>query len=81
MNRNYLLRLLQVIIRLYQRTFSPDHGWARMFFPAGVCRYEPTCSEYAYEAIGRYGWRGVFLAGKRIARCHPGAAGGLDSVP
>lgn len=67
-------------LRLYQRTLSPDHGWLRGFAPAGVCRYEPTCSQYMYEAVERYGWYGVWLGVRRIGRCHPWARGGLDPV-
>jgi putative membrane protein insertion efficiency factor len=62
------------LIRLYQRFLSPIVG------PA--CRFEPTCSRYAYEAIERHGvGRGVWLAAKRLARCRPGGATGYDPVP
>ncbi len=65
------------LIRLYQRTLSPDHGiWRR---PG--CIYRPTCSEYTYDAIKKYGvLRGSILGGKRILRCHPWAKGGYDPV-
>lgn len=63
-----------VLIRFYQIVLSPLKG--------PRCRFLPTCSQYAYEAIERYGiWRGLFLGGKRLLRCHPFHAGGYDPVP
>jgi uncharacterized protein len=62
------------IIHVYQLFISP-------LFPAS-CRYTPTCSAYAVEAIERYGVvRGSWLAARRIARCHPFRPGGHDPVP
>jgi len=61
-------------IRLYQLALSPWLG--------GRCRYEPTCSRYATEAIERFGVRrGVWLAVKRLGRCHPWGRSGYDPVP
>lgn len=69
------------MIRLYQKTLSPDHGWfAGLTFHG--CRYYPTCSDYTYTAIERYGIiRGAYLGSKRIFRCTPFSAGGHDPVP
>jgi len=62
------------LITLYQKLLSP-------LFP-NTCRFYPSCSEYAKQAIQKYGlWRGGWLAIKRISRCHPGNPGGLDPVP
>ena len=56
--------LLLKLIKFYQTAISP-------FFPAR-CRYVPTCSQYAVEAITKYGpWKGGWLAFKRFMRCHP----------
>jgi hypothetical protein len=61
-------------IRLYQR-------WAPPALRGG-CRFVPTCSEYARQSLERHGlWRGMALAARRIARCHPLGASGLDPVP
>ena len=60
-------------IRFYQRAISPH-------FPPS-CRYSPTCSMYAYEAVDKYGpAKGSLMAIKRILRCHPFHAGGYDPV-
>ncbi|MBP9827235.1 membrane protein insertion efficiency factor YidD [Candidatus Saccharibacteria bacterium] len=74
--------LLITLIKIYQRTLSPDHGLLKVFYPYGCCRFHPTCSQYAIEAIDRHGAaRGSWLALKRLVRCHPWAAGGIDPVP
>lgn len=65
--------LVLSLLRGYKRWFSP------LLPPA--CRFHPTCSEYALQAVERYGvGRGSWLALKRIARCHPFHPGGLDPV-
>ncbi len=68
-----LRRLLIAPIRFYQRFISP------MTPPS--CRYTPTCSHYAIEAIDLWGIRGVWMAIRRIGRCHPYHPGGYDPVP
>jgi len=66
--------LVLSLIKLYQKTFS------RALSP--TCRFVPSCSQYAYEAIERYGLlKGGWLALKRIGRCHPLNPGGYDPVP
>ena len=75
-------RVLQGLIRVYQKTLSPDHGLLRVFYPYGCCRYHPTCSQYAHEALEKHGaLKGSALAARRVGRCHPWAAGGFDPVP
>jgi uncharacterized protein len=67
-------RIPIVLIRGYQRLISP-------LFPPS-CRFTPTCSQYAIEAIDRFGTvKGGYLATKRILRCHPFHPGGYDPVP
>lgn len=67
-------RLLQALIRAYQLTLSP--------FLGSHCRFTPSCSRYAAEAIEKHGAaRGSWLALRRIFRCHPFCQGGFDPVP
>ena len=67
-------RLLLLLIKAYRYGISPLLG------PS--CRFFPTCSEYAVQAIEKYGaGRGGWLALKRIARCHPWHPGGYDPIP
>jgi len=67
-------KILQGLIRLYQRTLSPLLG--------PRCRFYPSCSQYLFEAVAIHGfWYGLWLGARRLARCHPLHPGGLDPVP
>jgi putative membrane protein insertion efficiency factor len=65
---------IRALIRAYQMTLSP--------FIGNQCRFHPSCSNYALEAVDRFGaLKGCWLAAKRLGRCHPFHAGGFDPVP
>ena len=67
-------KLLILLVRAYRLLLSPWLGQH--------CRFHPTCSVYAETAIERHGaWRGSWLALRRLGRCHPWHAGGVDPVP
>lgn len=67
-------KILIALILFYKKNISPYKGGA-------VCRYIPTCSEYALQAVEKYGaLKGSFLAIKRILRCHPFHKGGYDPL-
>lgn len=69
-----MAQALIFLIRVYQRLLSPLLG--------PRCRFHPSCSQYAAEAIERFGpWRGGLLALRRLSRCHPLHPGGIDPVP
>jgi len=74
-----LKKMILKLILFYQKFFSPDHGvFSSLFYP-GVCRFRPTCSEYAYLAIEKYGfWRGGYKIFFRLLRCNPFSKGGFD---
>ncbi|MDP3785655.1 MAG: membrane protein insertion efficiency factor YidD [Undibacterium sp.] len=66
--------LLLLLLRGYKLTISPMLGQN--------CRFYPSCSEYAFDAIAHYGAaKGSLLAGKRLCKCHPWHPGGIDFVP
>ncbi|HYF92927.1 MAG TPA: membrane protein insertion efficiency factor YidD [Symbiobacteriaceae bacterium] len=67
--------LLMGLVRFYQRYLSPLKG-------GPTCRFYPSCSQYAYEALERHGAiKGTYLAMRRVFRCHPFHPGGYDPVP
>jgi len=71
--RNFLKRFLIGSVRFYQRAVSP--------YKKSCCRYTPTCSEYAIQAIEKYGAiKGAYLALGRILRCHPFGGSGYDPL-
>lgn len=69
-----LAHILALPVRFYRLVISPLLG--------SNCRFQPTCSSYALEALSRHGaWRGGLLTLKRLARCRPGGGSGYDPVP
>ena len=77
---NPLQLMLVLLIRLYQVLLSPI--FTALAGPGGVCRYTPSCSEYARQAVIRHGaLRGGWLAARRLCRCHPWGGCGHDPVP
>ncbi len=75
-------KIVLFLIRLYQKTLSLDHGILSIIYSERLCRYHPTCSQYTYTAIERFGlivgsWMGL----KRVISCNPWREGGFDPVP
>jgi len=69
------------IIKFYQKTLSFDHGWLKIFYPHGFCRFLPTCSDYCIQSVEKYGIiKGGFLSVWRVLRCNPFNKGGYDPV-
>ncbi|NIO48773.1 MAG: membrane protein insertion efficiency factor YidD [Candidatus Aminicenantes bacterium] len=67
-------KIVLFLIRCYQVLISPLLG--------RHCRFYPSCSSYAYEAIKKHGLlKGIFLGGKRLLKCHPFHPGGVDLIP
>ncbi|MFN7300403.1 MAG: membrane protein insertion efficiency factor YidD [Bacteroidia bacterium] len=72
--KSLLTKFLVFLVRIYQRVLSP-------LLPPS-CRYTPTCSQYAVEALKKHGpWRGLILSVRRFTRCHPWGGSGYDPVP
>lgn len=76
-------RLILKLIRFYQKTkFFHRPVFQTLFLSDKACRFRPTCSEYTYQAIAKYGiLKGSWLGLLRISRCHPFSQGGNDPVP
>jgi len=79
MNKNIFLKIITypfiIIVLFYRTVISPSLG-------QGKCRYQPTCSKYALEALNKYGiFKGGYLSAKRILSCHPWGGSGYDPVP
>jgi len=77
-------RVILWIIRIYQKTLSLDHGiLGKIFSNLRGCKFTPTCSEYTYESIVKYGvFKGAVMGTKRVVRCNPWAQPGqYDPVP
>ncbi len=75
-------KTILIFIRFYQKTSFFHNYFFRLFFISDrVCRFTPTCSQYTYEAVEKYGaLKGTWLGFKRIIRCHPWSKGGHDPV-
>ena len=77
-----LRKIALIMIRWYQNTLSLDHGPRKDYFIYGFCRFTPSCSQYTYESIERYGFFiGGLLGFWRIMRCNPCSHGGKDPIP
>ncbi|NCU41327.1 MAG: membrane protein insertion efficiency factor YidD [Candidatus Moranbacteria bacterium] len=75
-------KIVLLSIVLYQKSFSLDHGFLGRILGIKVCRFYPSCSQYMYGAIERFGTvRGVWMGLKRLSKCHPFHLGGVDPVP
>ena len=72
--------LLIKTIYLYQKTLSPDHGLIKVFFSKPVCRYTPTCSEFAAQSLDAFGIKALPQIIYRVLSCNPFSAGGYDPV-
>ncbi len=74
-------KIVLATIKFYQKTLSLDHGLLSVVYSERLCRFEPSCSQYTYTAIERYGViKGIWKGCGRIVRCHPWSSGGHDPV-
>jgi len=73
--------LLILLIKVYQKIISPEQSFWGKRLGFRVCRFHPTCSQYAIDAVKKYGaLKGSYLAVRRLLRCHPWNPGGIDPV-
>lgn len=77
---NILQRGFILIVKIYQKTFSPDHSsWGKAMFPGGYCKFTPSCSSYMICAIEKHGAiKGALKGVWRVLRCNPFSHGGCD---
>lgn len=75
-------KIILKLIKIYQKTLSPTTGIFAHLFSFRVCRFQPTCSEYTYQAIEKYGIiKGSFIGFWRVLRCNPFSKGGFEPIP
>lgn len=75
-------KIVLSLIRFYQKFLNFSGIYKHLFLTDRACRFIPTCSEYSYQAVEKYGiLRGLWLGLKRIARCQPFSQGGKDALP
>jgi len=64
--------IILFLIKIYQKTISPDHGYLPVLRILGRCRHYPTCSQYTYQSIKKHGvFKGVKMGLKQLSNCHP----------
>ncbi len=74
-------KIILKLIKIYQKTLSPDTGWLAYKNKYGHCKYYPTCSNYTYQAIEKYGViKGLLKGFSRILKCNPLSKGGYDPL-
>jgi len=67
--------IILFLIKIYQKTISPDHGHIPILKLLGQCRHYPTCSQYTYDAVKKHGAiKGILMGIKRVSTCHPWGA-------
>jgi putative component of membrane protein insertase Oxa1/YidC/SpoIIIJ protein YidD len=80
---NFISRILAIplllLVLVYQKTLSPDHGMLRPWFPYGYCKFHPSCSEYAVIVLRRQGIVGLYKIIYRLIKCRPGVAPAVDN--